>query len=121
MTRLELEARRMQAIPDLDAGMMQAKIARRLGVSRTTVSRWKHARTQGSALKRSMPPGRPPRLNAMDIECCKSIWRSRLFGWTQAQFSQAIKDRIGVEYHPDHVGKLMHKWGLIPNRKRRAQ
>jgi len=123
MTREEMESRRLAAIPDLDSNVMQAKIARRHGVSRTTVSRWKRARMQGSALKRLVPPGRPPRLNAMDIECCKSIYRFGPLGggqWTQAKFAQAIKDNLGIEYHPDHVGKLMHQWGLRPKRKRRS-
>ena len=122
MTRMELEARRMEAIPDLDSNTMQAEIARRSGVSRTTVSRWRRARAQGSALKRLPPPGRPPRMAAMPIECCKSIYRFGPLGggeWTQAKFAQAIRDNLGVEYSEDHVGRLMHKWGLRPKREKR--
>jgi putative transposase len=124
MTRLELEARRMQAIPLLDSSMMQSKIARRLGVSQTTVSRWKLARAEGISLKRKLAPGRPSRMSEMPIECCKSIYRFGPLGgekWTQAKFAQAIKDNIGIEYHPDHVGKLMHQWGLRPKRKRKSK
>jgi len=123
MTRLELEARRMQAIPFLDSSMMQAKIARTFGVSRTTVSRWKRARAQGGSLKRSIAPGRPSRMNKFDIVCCKALYRLPPDGgnWTQAKFAQAIKDNIGVEYHPDHVGRLMHQWGLRPKRERKTR
>ena len=74
MTRLELEARRMQAIPLLDSSMMQAKIARTFGVSRTTVSRWKLARAKGNSLKQKLASGRPSRMSAMEIERCKSIY-----------------------------------------------
>ena|ERR1039458_1603712 len=92
--------RRKVRFPLLDSNIMQAKIARRFGVSRTTVSRWKLARAQGSALKRLPPPGRPPRMAAMPIECCKSIYRFGPLGggeWTQAKFAQAIRDNLGVE------------------------
>jgi transposase len=126
MTRLELEARRMEAIPLLDSNTMQAKIARRFGVSRTTVSRWKRARAQGSALKRSQPPGRPPRLTHTHISACMVLYdlgpRASGFDgerWTQDRFAKVIHDVSGVEYDPDHVGKLMHRWGLRPKRERR--
>jgi putative transposase len=124
MTRLELEARRMQAIPLLDSSMMQAKIARTFGVSRTTVSRWKRARAKGNSLKQKLASGRPSRMSAMEIKWCKFIYP---FGpldggkWTQAKFAQAIKDNIGIEYHPDHVGRLMHQWGLRPKRERKTR
>lgn len=125
MTRLELEARRMQAIPLLDSSMMQSKIARTFGVSRTTVSRWKLARKKGNSLKQKIASGRPSRMSAMEIELCKSIYEFGLLGvgtkWTQAKFAQAIKDNIGIEYHPDHVGRLMHQWGLRPKRERKTR
>ena len=114
MTRLELEARRMQAIPLLDSSMMQSKIARRIGVSRTTVSRWKRARMHGSSLQRSLSPGRPPRLTVQDIEVCKSIYRRSRRKWTQKTFYYT-----GVKYDPDHVGRLMHQWGLRTKRVRK--
>src|ERR1035441_2969920 len=109
MPRLELEARRMEAIPDLDADVKQAKIARRFGVSRTTVSRWKRARAQGSELKRSawgsvsdtMSPtlGRPPRLGTVHIAMCMALYslgpRASGFDgerWTQDRFAKVIHD-----------------------------
>ena len=136
MTRLELEARRMEAIPDLDSNTMQAEIARRFGVSRTTVSRWKRARAQGSELKRSAwgsvsgtmspTPGRPPRLGPVHIAMCMGRYslgpRASGFdggGWTQDRFAKVIHDVSGVEYDPDHVGRLMRRWGLRPKRESR--
>ena len=128
MTRLELEARRMQAIPDLDSSMMQAKIARRFGVSRTTVSRWKRARAQGSSLQRLPTPGRPPRLTPAHIEFCTKLYQigPRASGynwerWTQVRFAKVIYDVSKIEFHPDHVGKLMHDWGLRPKRERKER
>jgi transposase len=126
MTRLELEARRMEAIPLLDFNIMQAKIARHFGVSRTTVSRWKRAREQGSALKRLPPPGRPPRLTHAHISACMELYylgpRASGFHaerWTQDRFARVIHDVSGVEYDPDHVGRLMRRWGLRPKREKR--
>jgi transposase len=126
MTRLELEARRMEAIPLLDSDTMQAKIARRFGVSRTTVSRWKRARAQGSELKRLPTPGRPPRLGPVHVVMCMGLYslgpRASGFDgerWTQDRFAKVIHDVSGVEYDPDHVGRLMRRWGLRPKRESR--
>ena len=124
MTRLELEARRMEAIPDLDSSMMQAKIARRFGVSRATVSRWRRARAQGSELKRSPPPGRPPRLTPADVKALESLYAEGpgIVGatkWTQNSFAKLIRFVAQIDFHPDHVGKLMHRWGLRPKREKR--
>jgi transposase len=32
--------------------------------------------------------------------------------WTAARFAEAIHQQIGIEYSPDHVGRIMHQLGL---------
>jgi hypothetical protein len=32
--------------------------------------------------------------------------------WTTARLAEAIYNRFGVRYDPDHVGRLMHRLGL---------
>lgn len=119
MTRLELEARRLSIIPELDAGVSIGRIASRLDVSRTSVYRWKRARERGSALKRHKAPGRPPRLTATQIEACKAAYVGPINRKTQNHFAVLIEKLTGVTYDPDHVGRLMHKWGLRPKRERK--
>ena len=119
MTREELEARRMEAIPLLDAGVMQSIIARRFGVSRTSVTRWKQMRAKGDSLARHKTTGRPPRLTVADVEKFK-IYAPFGFHGTTEQFAQLIYLRTGVRYSSDHVGKLIHKWGLRPKRERKC-
>lgn len=114
----------MAAIPDLDASVMQAEIARRFGVSRTTVSRWKLARAEGSALKQSPTPGRPPRLTPADVKALESLYAEGpgIVGatkWTQNSFAKLICFVAQIDFHPDHVGKLMRRWGLRPKRESR--
>ena len=135
MTRLELEARRMEAIPDLDADVKQAKIARRFGVSRTTVSRWKRARAEGNSLKRTLTPGRPPRLTPTDVKALKFLYAEGpgkllyaegpgIVGttkWTQNSFAKLISFVAQIDFHPDHVGKLMRRWGLRPKREKSTE
>jgi transposase len=59
----ELEQRRRSAAQLLAAGMPQAEVARRVGVSRQSVSHWEKLRQEGGmeALQRSKCFGRPPK------------------------------------------------------------
>jgi hypothetical protein len=36
--------------------------------------------------------------------------------WTTGRMADAIAERFGVRYDPDHVGRLMHRLGLRPRR-----
>src|SRR5579885_1835318 len=64
LTAAQLAERRVAAAALLRRGLTQAMIARHLGVSRASVSRWAAAvRRQGRAGLRARPRrGRPPRL-----------------------------------------------------------
>src|SRR5258708_30393213 len=65
-TRIEQEARRMEAAQDLMNGLSQADVARKFRVTTATSSRWSVtlARKGIDGLKRQKPPGRPSRLTA---------------------------------------------------------
>ena len=66
-----LEARRKQAARLFSAGdLKQAEIARRLGVTRTSVHRWYAAWQRGgkSALRGAGRAGRKPRLGKSDLQ-----------------------------------------------------
>ena len=66
---IELERRRRRAVRLLDGGVKQAEVARRVGVTRTSVSRWEKLRQEGGheALRRPKRFGRPRRLS--DAQC----------------------------------------------------
>lgn len=36
--------------------------------------------------------------------------------WTTAKLAEAIESRFGVRYDQDHVGRLLHKFGLRQRR-----
>ena len=61
----ELEARRLEAMRLLDEGISQAQVARRLGVTRNSVWRWKEAYRNGGkeALRAKPSPGRRCKLS----------------------------------------------------------
>jgi transposase len=60
-----LEQRRQAAAQLLAAGMPQAEVARRVGVTRQSVSHWEKLRREGGveALQRSKSFGRPRKLS----------------------------------------------------------
>lgn len=116
MTRAELEARRLQAIPGLSSGKTVAKLAKQFHVSRITIYRWQKMLAQGeSELKARKTPGRPPRMSHDQLEMCRIIWEEGQFGydhWTAARFAKAIQQQIHITFSHDHVGRIMHKLGL---------
>jgi transposase len=62
----ELERRRLRALALLKEGLLPSEVARRVGVDRRSVRRWKAAaRRRGEAGVRAKPaPGRPSKLTA---------------------------------------------------------
>ena len=60
----ELERRRLRALALLKEGLLPSEVARRVGVDRRSVRRWKAAaRRRGEAGVRAKPaPGRPSKL-----------------------------------------------------------
>jgi len=121
LTREDMETRRLAAAKELLSGSTQSQIARRYGVSRTTASRWNRSIVQKGmeGLHRRRATGRPSRLTADQVE---SIRRMHLEGamahgfpsdrWTTGRLAQAIEKEFGIHYDQDHVGRLMHKFGL---------
>ena len=121
LTRDEMESRRLSAAQDLQRGLSQSQVARKFGVSRTTASRW-HRALNGrgvDGLRKRRAPGRPSRLNAEQLQLAAELYRSgpRTAGfqtdrWTTERFAGAIRARFGIQYDPDHVGRIIHRLGL---------
>jgi len=121
LTRDEMERRRLEAAQDLQRGVSQSYVARKFGVSRTTASRW-HRLLNGKgvdSLKKRRAPGRPSRLKTDQYPALLKLFAegATAFGfpdnrWTTTRLAAAIETRLGIRYDPDHVGRLMHKFGL---------
>ncbi len=125
LTREDMELRRLDAAKELLAGLSQSKVARRYGVSRTTASRWHrsivHKGVDGLKLRRAT--GRPSRLTADQVDAIRRMHSegARAYGftsdrWTTGRLADAIEHKFGIHYDQDHVGRLMHKFGLRERR-----
>ena len=119
-----LEKRRKDAARMFKAGTRQADVARALGVSRQSVSRWykdwEKAGTKG--LKAAGRAGRKPRISPRDL---KKIDTALLKGarangfntdlWTLRRVAKVIEAIIGVRYHQGHVWRILRDsmgWSL---------
>jgi len=124
----ELQQRRLRAIELLRQGLQPHEVASRLGVDRRSVRRWNRAHRQGgaSALNSKPVPGRPPKLSAEQRgELVNLVLQGPLAHgfqtdlWTCQRIAELIRRRFGVRYHPDHLGRLLHRCGLSPQRPHR--
>jgi transposase len=126
-----LEQRRAQAIRLLQDGLMPVDVAKRLGVDRRSVRRWRasyeHAGAQG--IQRRPAPGRPPKLDAQaqaDLEA-DLLRGARAHGfptnlWTCPRIARVIWRNYRVRYHVDHIGRLLRSLGWTPQKpERRAR
>ena len=124
----ELERRRRRAVELLRQGYAPVEVAQMLGVDRRSVRRWKaaHRRRGPDALKARPAPGRPTKLTAAQRKkletallkgACAAGFPTDL--WTCPRVAELIRARFGVQYHVDHVGRLLHALGWSPQKPRR--
>jgi transposase len=104
----------------LDEAHALHQVARQIGCNASSVMRWRNASRRGGekALEVRFSPGRPPRLDAKQQKRLIRIllkgavargYRTEL--WTTARIAEVIRQEFDVEYHRDHVGRLMHQLG----------
>jgi transposase len=111
-----LEERRLHAAELFAQGVHQAEVARILGVSRQTVSRW-HARfkADGTAgLASRGAPGRIPRVSDAQLAQAEQalLEGAKAHGfdtdlWTLDRVATVIWRLTGVRHHPAHVWRLL--------------
>ncbi len=120
-----LENRRRRALALLEEGLTLNEVGRRLACAASSVMRWRDAfRRQGQrALKVRSSPGRPPKLTSRERDRLVRLliegplahgWRTDL--WTTPRVAKVIRKHFNVRYHPDHVGRLLHKLGWTPQK-----
>ena len=120
-TPKQLEKRRFKAMELLDAGLSLNEVARRVGANPSSVMRWRDARERDpkQGLKSKPASGRPPKLSPSQKKCLTKLllkgamasgYRTEL--WTTARIAEIISRNFGVNYHRDHVGRLLASLGF---------
>jgi len=123
-TPAQLEERRQAAAGLLRAGRVtQAEIARRMGVSRASVTRWKQRLARGGVrgLRRRAPPGRASRLSrAQWARLLRRLRGSAVKAgfesdrWTLPRIAVVIARAFGVRYHLRSLGPALRARGWSP-------
>jgi transposase len=115
-----LEDRRRRALRLLDEGRSLNEVARLIDCAPSSVMRWRNKRRRDGeeGLKVRVSPGRPHKLSGTR---CRVLLRLLLKGamasgyrtqlWTTARIAEVIRKKFRVNYHRDHVGRLMHRLG----------
>jgi transposase len=115
-----MKQRRMAAAKLLSAGVKPAEVARRLGVSRQSVSRWQKTlkKTGKKGLEGSGRVGRPRKISAAEI---KNVEQALMQGpracgidadlWTLARVAKIIKSITGQSYGISGVWYILRRLG----------
>src|SRR3989304_14572 len=115
-----LDARRRRAVALIKDGLGVREVARKIGCSPTSVSRWQaEVQTGGTDALRAKPtPGRPPRLTARQRgKLLKLLLKGATAHgfstelWTLPRVAEVIARTFGVRYHPAHVWKILRGEG----------
>jgi len=120
--------RRLQAARLFQQGVSQAEVARGLGVSRQSASRW-HARWLKGGRQGLAGPGRWGRPSRLTDRDWRRVERALLQGaqahgfdtdlWTLPRVAEVIWRLTGVSYHPGHVWWLLRRHDWSPQRPAR--
>jgi transposase len=116
-TAAELERRRRRAVHLVLQGEKPATVARILGVGRSSLYTWlKLDRTDPGALAAKPHPGPRARLTDAQLERLEGLllegakahgWRDDT--WSARRVAALIRRRFGVDYHLEHVRKLLRR------------
>src|SRR5262245_953399 len=113
-SQAELERRRVRAVELVERGEPARVVARILGVTETSISRWRRMTREGRGLGARPITGRPPKLSDEQVGQLKLLllqgaehhgWLNNL--WTSARVATVIEKAFGVRYNPGHVSRLL--------------
>jgi transposase len=129
---LELERRRQQAVQAVTDGQPRKTVAQVLGVHPKTVARWVRAARQPGGLEAQPHLGPTPGLCDADLVQLETLlvqgakahgWHNEL--WTAARVARLIERHFHIDYHPEHVRKILKQrlgWtSQKPRRKARER
>lgn len=122
----ELERRRRKAVDAVIKDKMTvASVAKRFHVNLRTIYEWLAAyRKNGDeGIKAKPAPGAPRKLKKSNLKLLehKILKGAKAAGfpndlWTCARIKDVIKKEFGVDYHFNHVGKILAAMGWSPQR-----
>ncbi len=123
------ESIRRLAVQSVLDGQKQCAAARQFGVSAQTVSAWmKRYHRQGTKALQAKPRGRKKGSAKLQGWQCAQIAKTvvdrcpeqaKLPGfwlWTREAVGALITRRFGVKYSKIHVGRLLARWGMTPQK-----
>ena len=118
-----LESRRRKGMRMLARGVVQAEVARALGVSRQTVSNWERERLADAQAWRRRPLGRPAALDAQQKrQLAERLRRGAIAGgfptelWTLQRIGALIERDFGVRFSTANVWLLLKGLGFSSQR-----
>ncbi len=125
----ELEARRRRAAEQFQERKPLREIASLLGVSLTSVKRWRRTwKAEGVEGLAARPHAGPAtKLSEKQRSLLVAIllkgpmaagYRTDL--WTCARVSDVVRKQFGVSYHRDHMRRILHDLGFSPQKPRRV-
>jgi|PersoiStandDraft_1058852.scaffolds.fasta_scaffold76644_2 transposase len=121
-----LENRRSKAFGLLDQGFSLREVARRVKSAPSSVMRWRDARRRlgPEAVNVRYATGRRRKISANQA---RDLIRLLTMGsvacgcaseaWSTSRVADLIRWRFHIEYHPDHVGRLLRGFGWIYRRR----
>jgi len=113
-TAAELERRRRRAVALVKGGESPSVVARILGVTRSSLRRWRRLAREPSGLAAKPAWGPKPRLTERQLATLEALlkqgavvhgWPNHL--WTCKRVAVLIERHFGVRYHPAHVYRLL--------------
>ena len=114
-TTHEREHRRKRAVAAVQEGQSPATVARVLGVDRGSVYRWLRLAREAGGLD-ARPLHRDPALCDRQLHQLEGLllqgatrhgWPNDL--WTAARVTEVIRRHFGIDYHPEHVRKILKR------------
>jgi transposase len=115
-TAEELQRRRTRAVELLRQGESPTVIARVLGVHVKSVHRWRRMAALPGGLEAIPNPGPEPALSDADLRRLERLlqkgakhhgWHNEL--WTASRVAELIKRHFDIDYHPEHVRKILKR------------
>ena len=106
----------MRAVQLVKQGESPMVVARVLGVTSTSVHRWRRMARHRGGLRAKPAPGRPRRMSDRQLRHLRVLlqqgavahgWSNQW--WTAGRVAILIERHFGVRYHPEHVRKLVRQ------------
>jgi transposase len=131
-TAAELERRRRRGVALVEGGESPSIVARILGVTRSSLRRWRRLAREPSGLAAKPARGPEPLLTERQLATLETLlkqgavvhgWPNHL--WTCKRVAVLIERHFGVRYHPAHVYRLLvrrlHWTSQKPQRRARER